>query len=81
MYNLVTAVVQDHQNEQNIEGGCRNSEKINRALTRMVFEESPPGLGWLCIRRTPRHQVRDGSFGNLEPQPEHFPMNSGRTPA
>ncbi len=44
MYDFATAVAENHQNKQNVEGGCRNSEKINRTLVRMVFQESPPSL-------------------------------------
>ena len=44
MYDFAAAVAEDHQNEQNIKGDCRNSEKVNRTLVRMIFQESPPGL-------------------------------------
>ena len=35
MYDFATAVAENRQNEQNVEGGCRNSEKINRTFVRM----------------------------------------------
>jgi hypothetical protein len=44
MDDLTTTVAQNHQNEQDVEGGCRNSEKVNRTLARMIFQESPPAL-------------------------------------
>jgi len=44
MNNFASVVAEDHQNEQNVERGCRNSEKINRTLVHMVFQESPPSL-------------------------------------
>ncbi len=37
MYDFATVVAENHQNEQNVEGGCRNSEKVNRTLARMIF--------------------------------------------
>ncbi len=80
MNDFATAVAEDNQNEQNVEGGCRNREKINRTLVRMIFQESSPGLRRLRIRQASGHQVGNNSLGNLETQPEQFPMNPGCTP-
>jgi len=44
MYDFGPVVAEDHQNEQDVEGGCGNSEKINRTLVQMVFQESPSSL-------------------------------------
>jgi hypothetical protein len=81
MHDFAAAVAKYHQNEQNVESGCRNSEKIDRTLVYMIFQESAPRLRRLCIGRTSGHQVGHGSFGNLKTQLEQFPMNPGRTPA
>jgi hypothetical protein len=40
MYDFASAVAEDHQNKQDVEGGCRYSEKINRTLVHMIFQES-----------------------------------------
>ena len=44
MYDFAAAMAEDHQDEQNIKGDCRNSEKVNRTFVTMIFQESPPGL-------------------------------------
>ena len=44
MYDFAAAVAEDHQDEQDIKGDCWNSEKINRTLVNMIFQESPPDL-------------------------------------
>ena len=79
MNDFATAVAEDHQNEQNIEDGCRNREKIDRTLVRMIFQESSPGLR---RRLGPplKNQIGYRSLGNLETQPEQFSMNPGRAP-
>ena len=80
MYDFAPVVAKDHQNEQKVESNCRDNEKIDRTLICMIVQESPPSLRRLCIRRAPWHEVRNGSFGNLETQPEQLPVNPGCTP-
>ena len=79
MNDFATAVAKDHQNEQNIEDGCRNSEKINRTLVRMIFQESSPGLR-RRLGPPVKNQIGHRSFGNLETKPEQFAVNPGRAP-
>src|SRR5438093_6221083 len=74
------AVVSEHdENKEDAQarGGHREEIEGDR-IADMVGEERPPGL-----RRQGaplRHEPRDGALGDVDPQPEKFPVNSRGSP-
>src|SRR5438093_9565530 len=74
------AVVSQHdENKEDAQArGWHHEEIEGDHIADMVGEERPPGL-----RRpgTPlRHEPRDGALGDVDPQPEKFPVNSRGAP-
>ena len=75
------AVVSEHdENKEDAQArGWHREEIEGDQIADMVGEERPPGL-----RRQGapplRHEPRDGTLGDVDPQPEKFPVNSRGAP-